>query len=164
MKSLAVRIAAKVAVIMVLLVLFAPLSARPERGIHHVHKVKKPKVITAFLTFHNAKPRRKTCNSKVRNPRRITCNGKLQDGRMAAINRDKNHWLMYKIIIPIAYQDKKTGQKVFVKNLPPRQIADVMGPGPRSKPGYHIDYYLAGPVPAKYDKYNNTIWYFEVVY
>jgi hypothetical protein len=135
---------------MVLLVLFAPQSARPECDVRHTHKVKKHKIIQAFLTFHNARPRRRTCN------------GKVQNGRIAAINRNKKYWLMGKKVVPFAYLDKKTGQKVFI-NLPPREIADVMGPGPRSESRYHVDYYLAGPVPAKYDKYNNTIWYFEVV-
>ncbi len=138
------------------LVFTVPINAKPPL---HAKKTSQPpcarstkpaKVITAHMTFHDARPRMNTCN------------GKRQNGYMAAINRNKHHPLMGSRIVPIAYRDKKTGKKVYF-TLPARTIADVMGPGPRRKSNYHIDYYLSGPMPASYDKYNKTTWYFQVV-
>jgi len=110
----------------------------------------RSKIILATMTFHNARPNRPTCF------------GRRQAPWMAAINRKKNHPLMGKKLIPYAYWDKKANKKVFV-NLPPRRIADVTGPALRRQKNYHIDYYLPGQMPAEYEKYNNTTWYFKVV-
>lgn len=122
----------------------ASIEAKPPR---------KPKentqVIVAHLTFHDARPNRKTCN------------GVRQTARMAAINRKKTHYLMGKKIVPFAYRDKKTGRKIFLK-LSQREIGDVMGPSARRSSGYHIDYYISGPMPANYEKFNNATWYFKV--
>lgn len=146
MELFTARFAVIFALILALTLQTVPLWAKSQQTC----RAKKPELIAAYLTFHDARPARKTCN------------GKRQHARMVAINRSKKHRLMDKWIIPFAYRDKQTGKKVFLK-LPTGQIADVMGPGPRSKSNYHIDYYIAGPIPAKYAKANCTTWYFKVV-
>lgn len=108
-------------------------------------KTEESFVIEGIMTFHNA------------SPKRLTALGELQNATMAALNRDKKHPLMDKRIIPFAYRDKKTGKKIFLK-LSRRKIADVMGPSERTEKNYHIDYYLSGPMPDKYEKCNKTTW------
>jgi len=152
-----VRIFAPVVVICLLLLVTTPiLNARPKRPVprpaskkitRHIKK-HKPQIIKARITFHNAKPNRKTTFSK------------RQTAKMAALNRSKKHHLMNKGIEPYAYEDKKTGKIIYAK-LSSRTIEDVMGY--RTDPNYRIDYYIAGPMPASYDKYNKAIWYFRVI-
>lgn len=68
---------------------------------------------------------------------------------------------MGKRIKPFAYEDKNSG-KVKSLKFSSRKIADCMGEEKRKLSYLRIDYYLPGPMPKEYEKYNKAVWHFKV--
>lgn len=144
-----------VALVLLLLVLVAPLQAKPPRHRSHkvstrkIHRHQKPKVpreIVAKVTFHNASRRKNTTFERPQKPHTV------------ALNRDKHNPLMHKWLISYAYKDKKTGRKIPLR-MSVGPIEDVMG-GDRTG-RYRVDIYVKR-MPANYDDINLATLYFKV--